>query len=174
MNSRVHSRGLLAILSFTAASLAFADQPVTEVSLDQLSRYRPEMIDPSDSATLLQSLPMLAYLEPLVPAEAAELGPAPVAFEQTSPRLVVHTAAKQNVSKTLADSKDVTKAIQSSPRHPLYYSGEVGAYVGHASGKVHGDAFGSYFESTVGDEHLQITVGASYDQFNGRGPRRGW
>lgn len=120
---------------------------------------------------------MVCFLDEQFLPVMSEFGPAPVGSDELFPAIVVTGKQAKRLSTAYLDSKDVkdtTKTIRPAERRPLYYSGEVGAFYGHASGKVHGDAFGSYLESTVGDEHVQITVGASYDEFNGRGPRRGW
>ncbi len=174
VNCQVMRRGFMALLGLTAVAAALATEPPTDVSFDQLSRYRPDLVRAGDSLSLLQSLPMLVYLDAQFFPASPELGPGPAGVDQVFPRVVVHGSQKGKLSTGLVDAKDTTKTVQAIPQHPLYYSGEVGTYVGHASGKVHGDAFGSYLESTVGDDHFQISVGGSYDQFNGRGPRRGW
>ena len=43
--------------------------------------------------------------------------------------------------------------------------GEVGFFYGHsAGGKFGGDEFGSYILGGVGNDHLQINVGAGYEE----------
>ena len=55
----------------------------------------------------------------------------------------------------------------------LYYGGEIGAYYGTTTGgKFSRSDFGSYIVETVGNEHVQITAGASYQESNGQLPRR--
>ena len=60
----------------------------------------------------------------------------------------------------------------SLPLNPVYYGGEVGVFYGHSSGKFGGDEFGTYIEGGVGNDKFQINAGASYQEWNGRFPRR--
>jgi hypothetical protein len=43
---------------------------------------------------------------------------------------------------------------------------------GHSSGKFGGDEFGTYIDGVVGNDKFQINAGASYQEWNGRFPRR--
>lgn len=52
-----------------------------------------------------------------------------------------------------------------------YVGGEVGVLYGRASGKYGGDDFQSYITGTAGNEHFQITAGASYEESTMRFPR---
>jgi hypothetical protein len=174
VNCGVVKQALVAVLGGFGFCLSIAAEQLSDVSFEELSRYRPEVFGTTDSLALLQGLPMLCFLDQQFLPVSGDLSPAPPAADEVFPTMFVSAARKQKVKAAFVDSKDMSKTIQPVERHPIYYSGEVGAFYGHASGKVHGDAFGSYLESTVGDDHVQITVGASYDEFNGRGPRRGW
>jgi len=62
--------------------------------------------------------------------------------------------------------------VMGSPSAPYYYSVEVGFMYGHSSGKFGGDEFGTYIDGTVGNDKFQINAGASYQEWNGRFPRR--
>ena len=53
-----------------------------------------------------------------------------------------------------------------------FNGGEVGFMYGHSSGKFGGDEFGTYIDGTVGNDKFQINAGASYQEWNGRFPRR--
>jgi hypothetical protein len=64
------------------------------------------------------------------------------------------------------------KSKRKSPLNPVYYGGEVGVFYGHSSGKFGGDEFGTYIEGGVGNDKFQINAGASYQEWNGRVPRR--
>lgn len=52
-----------------------------------------------------------------------------------------------------------------------YVGGEVGVLYGRSSGKYGGDDFQSYITGTAGNEHFQITAGASYEESTMRFPR---
>ena len=68
-----------------------------------------------------------------------------------------------------ADGKDSPAEMQSSSLDPLYYGGEVGVLYGRWSGKGGGDMWQTYIVGTVGNDKVQITAGASYDEWNGNG-----
>lgn len=53
-----------------------------------------------------------------------------------------------------------------------YVGGEVGVLYGRSGGKYGGDLFQSYIIGTTGNEHFQISAGASYEEWNIRSPRR--
>ena len=68
-----------------------------------------------------------------------------------------------------ADGKDSPAEMQSSSLDPVYYGGEVGVLYGRWSGKGGGDMWETYIVGTVGNDKVQITAGASYDEWNGNG-----
>jgi hypothetical protein len=59
----------------------------------------------------------------------------------------------------------------SSSLNPIYYGGEVGVLYGRWSGKGGGDMWQTYVVGTVGNDKFQITAGAAYEEWNGRGLR---
>lgn len=67
-----------------------------------------------------------------------------------------------------ADPKDSPEMSMSSPDR-FYYGGEIGFLYGHSIGKGSGDMTESYIFGQVGNDHLQITAGASFDQWSGQG-----
>ena len=56
-------------------------------------------------------------------------------------------------------------SLQNSPL--VFTGGEVGFMYGHSSGKFGGDEFLSYIVGGIGNDKMQINVGASYQEFNG-------
>lgn len=173
VNCHVIKRAALICLGVFMVFISLRAEAPAQPSFQQLSRYQPENLTTTDSVALLQRLPMLFFLDKQFLSASSELAPIPT-VDEVFPTVFLTAAQKPRLSAGLVDPKDAGKTMEPPERHPIYYSGEIGTYFGHASGRVHGDAFGSYLESTVGDDHVQITIGASYDQFNGRGPRRGW
>ena len=68
-----------------------------------------------------------------------------------------------------ADPKDSPDGVLSSSANPVYYGGEVGFLYGQWSGKGGGNMWESYVVGTVGNDKIQITAGASYDEWNPNG-----
>jgi hypothetical protein len=66
-----------------------------------------------------------------------------------------------------SDAKDLAGEMITSPSDLIYYGGEIGVLYGHSIGKGSGDMLETYIQGTVGNEHLQITAGAAYEQSSG-------
>ena len=140
--------------------------------------YRPELFSTIDSADLVRNLSMREFLDGRVPGSTAmgRMGTAPVAdfpmgLVSAEPR------KKGNVIsgpvKDLKDGKDYSSAesLAAEKASLVWTGGEIGFYYGHSTGKFGGDEISSYIMGGVGNEHLQINVGAAYQEFNGRSPR---
>jgi hypothetical protein len=67
------------------------------------------------------------------------------------------------------DPKDSPDEMLSSSANPIYCGGEVGFLYGRWSGKGGGDMWETYVVGTVGNDKVQITAGASYDEWNPNG-----
>jgi hypothetical protein len=76
---------------------------------------------------------------------------------------------RKRVTEPSILAKDLPTEMQSSSLDPLYYGGEVGVLYGRWSGKGGGDMWQTYIVGTVGNDKVQITAGASYDEWNGNG-----
>jgi len=61
--------------------------------------------------------------------------------------------------------------MMASPHDQVYYSGEVGILYGQWTGKGGGDLMQSYILGTVGNDKIQISVGAEYDESSGHSAR---
>lgn len=145
--------------------------------------YQPEIFDTVDGSTLINRLPVLTFLDGTrfpVSSELGRMGTAPLDF----PSLAYVSAAKTPKAKAAqshpsdgkdfeTDGKDSSAEVMNSPLNPIHYSGETGVFYGRSSGKFGGDAFGSYIQSSIGNDKFQINVGVSYEESNGRFPRWG-
>ena len=170
-------RALLVALGFLALCFPVAAQQTTP-SLDASSAfalYRPEIFSTVDSLALIDRLPVLNFLDGTrlpVSSEMGRMGTARLDL----PSLAFLSAAKvQKINAAPVsgkDGKDSPAEVVSSPVNPVYYGGEVGVFYGHSSGKFGGDEFGTYIEGGVGNDKFQINAGASYQEWNGRAPRR--
>jgi len=140
--------------------------------------YRPELFSTIDSADLVRNLSMREFLDGRVPGSTAmgRMGTAPVAdfpmgLVSAEPR------KKGNVIsgpvKDPKDGKDYSSAesLAAEKASLVWTGGEIGFYYGHSTGRFGGDEISSYIMGGVGNEHLQINVGAAYQEFNGRSPR---
>jgi hypothetical protein len=182
VNSLMIKRALLVALGFLAFCFPLAAQQMTP-SLDASSAfafYRPEIFSTVDSLALIDRLPVLNFLDGTrlpVSSEMGRMGTAPLDL----PSLAYFSAAYVSAAKvrkvnaapvSAKDGKDSSAEVMSAPSAPYYYGGEVGFMYGHSSGKFGGDEFGTYIEGTVGNDKFQINAGASYQEWNGRFPRR--
>ena len=177
VNSLMIKRALLVALGFLALCFPVAAQQTTP-SLDASSAfalYRPEIFSTVDSLALIDRLPVLNFLDGTrlpVSSEMGRMGTARLDL----PSLAFLSAAKvQKINAAPVsgkDGKDSHAEVVSLPVNPVYYGGEMGVFYGHSSGKFGGDEFGTYIEGGVGNDKFQINAGASYQEWNGRVPRR--
>lgn len=136
--------------------------------------YRPELFTTVDSSSLVRDLPMREFLDGRLPGSTA-LGQMGTARVANFPMALVSAEPRQkgnSVSGPVKDPKDgkdysSSESLAVEKASLAWTGGEIGIFYGHSSGKFGGDEFGSYITGGVGDEHLQINVGASYQEFNG-------
>jgi len=153
-----------------------------------LSLYRPKNSAPADSSLLLRngSVPLwldgaqvgnggidpgYSFVSQWVQMGFSDLFPAallsgaqPPAQRPSAGR--VHASDGKDLG---ADGKDSPAEMQNSSLDPVYYGGEVGVLYGRWSGKGGGDMWQTYIVGTVGNDKVQITAGASYDEWNANG-----
>jgi hypothetical protein len=133
--------------------------------------YRPELFSTIDSAGLLRNLPITEFLDGRVPGSTAlgRMGSAPAT---DLPSAMVRAEPRRNanvVSGPVRDPKDGKdySSVESMAMEKASLSwtgGEVGFMYGHGSGRFGGDEFSTYILGGVGNDHLQINVGAAYDE----------
>jgi hypothetical protein len=136
--------------------------------------YRPEIFTSVDSAALVRELRMTEFLDGRLPGSSAlgRMGTAPVANFPMGLVSAEPGHKRTSVSRAVKDPKDgkdysSAESLAMEKASLAWTGGEVGFYYGHSSGKFGGDEFGSYITGGVGNEHLQINAGASYQEFNG-------
>jgi hypothetical protein len=178
VNSRVMKRAV-AIIGLVAAGV-FAGQTARAGDFDPIfGFYRPELFANVDTSGLLRNLPMTEYLDGRLPGSTplgrmgtAPVGNFPTALVSAGPRQKTNT-----VSGPVRDPKDgkdysSVESMAFEKASLTWTGGEVGFMYGHASGKFGGDTFSSYIMGGVGDDHLQINVGAGYEETNFSRSRR--
>ncbi len=173
VNYGLMKRALLAVLGWLALSFPLAAQEPFD-SAATFIFYRPEIFTSVDSAALVRELPMTEFLDGRLPGSTAlgRMGTAPVA---NFPMALVSAEPRKkgsSVSGPVTDPKDgkdysSAESLAAEKASLVWTGGEIGFMYGHSSGKFGGDEFTSYIMGGVGNEHLQINVGASYQEFNG-------
>lgn len=176
-------RGVAVVVGFVGVSLSFAVQQASSAEpskskplkmiagADSLTLDQAKLFRTLDSSALIGGLPMFGLLDgqhlPLS-TPMGRMGMFPVNLSSSNSLNFAQVSA---TSAHIVDGKDSSKEISPMRVDPLFYSGEVGVFYGHSSGKFGGNDYGSYFEGTVGNDKVQITVGGSFDQWDGRVPR---
>lgn len=133
--------------------------------------YRPELFAGVDGSGLLKELPMSEYLDGRVPGSTAlgRMGTAPVGNFSTGLASAEPRQKGNSTSGPVTDPKDGKEysSVESMVFEKASLSwtgGEIGFMYGHESGKFGGDTFSSYIMGGVGNDHMQINVGAGYEE----------
>jgi hypothetical protein len=166
-------RALFAVLGWLALSFPLAAQEPFD-SAATFVFYRPEILTSVDGAALVRDLPMTEFLDGRLPGSSAlgRMGTAPVA---NFPMALVSAEPRKkgsSVSGPVTDPKDgkdysSAESLAAEKASLVWTGGEIGFMYGHSSGKFGGDEFTSYIMGGVGNDKMQINVGASYQEFNG-------
>jgi len=177
VNSRMTKRVVLGVAAFLSLCFSLgAEQPARALSLAQLNSLAPQ-----DSRPLFFQPAVFSRLgDPLL--TDGSTGPATF----SGSRETFSLATTYNLIGTPTSFLPTTMAVQSPSRgvpatsskdkdssdYPLdlrpgyYVTGEVGFAYGRATGKFGGDYKEAYILGTVGNDKLQISVGASYEDWN--------
>jgi hypothetical protein len=80
------------------------------------------------------------------------------------------TAVPRRTTAQKALAEDSSKEVVSDVRRPLfdYAGGEIGVLYGRSTGKFAREFEAGYLMGTVGNEHVQISAGASYERSTSR------
>lgn len=149
-----------------------------------LSLYRSNAVSASNASLLFHSGPVRAWSDgaqlanetALAQIGMAPLGLFPVTYlapSDVGPTPIRKPSAASNSrSQMLAtDGKDLPNEMISSPLNQVYYTGEVGFVYGQWSGKGSGDYWQNYVWGQAGNDHFQITAGASFENWSGSGAK---
>jgi hypothetical protein len=174
VNSNSMKRALAAVIGLAGFGLALP-QNIHASDFDPVfGFYRPELFSTVDSASLVSDLSMRQFLDGRLPGSTAlgRMGSARlVDFDVSSSGANPIPRRKSKVIvgpvKDPKDGKDYSSAesFAAEKASLSWTGGEIGVFYGHsASGHMSGDEFGTYITGGVGNEHMQINVGASYDE----------
>ena len=160
------------VVSLVATGI-FASPTVRANDFDPIfGFYRPELFASVDASGLLRDLPMSEYLDGGLPGSTAlgRMGMAPVGNFPTGLVSAEPVQRANSSSGPVTDPKDGKEYSSTEPMAMekaslMWTGGEYGFYYGHASGgKCGGDEFGTYIVGGVGNDHMQINVGAGYEE----------
>jgi len=135
--------------------------------------YRPELFSTVDSSDLVHNLSIRDFLDGRVPGSTAlgRMGSARVVDFEMTPASSSPRRNGNVIVGPITDPKDgkdysSTESLAMEKASLSWTGGEVGFYYGHSvgGGKFSGDEFGSYIVGGVGNDHMQINVGAGYEQ----------
>ena len=177
VNLRGMKRALFVVLGLTGFSTV-ALQNVRASDFDPIfGFYRPELFASVDTSGLLRDLPITEFLDGRLPGSTAlgKMGTAPIIGTPTGgnyPTALVSAEPRRKrnaVSGPVKDPKDgkdysSVESMAVEKASLTWTGGEVGFMYGHASGKFGGDTFSSYILGSVGNDNLQINVGAGYEE----------
>jgi hypothetical protein len=147
-----------------------------------LSLYRLNAVSTSSASLLFHSGPVRAWSDGAqLASEAAlaqigmvPLGLFPVAYlapNYSGPPPVQNrnTASVRRPKDIAPDGKDLSGEMISSPLNQFYCTAEVGFVYGQWSGKGNGDYWQNYVWGQAGNDHFQITAGATFENWSGNG-----
>ena len=178
-------RAVPAVLGFLGLCLPLAAQQIATdfetITPEQLRRTaavdtgpaltldRPDVFSTVDASVLIHSLPVLTLLDGRRFPLSSELDPLalfPVAF--------LSAVEVQKVNPSPVYGTDAPGGTVDLRLNRDYYGGgEFGVFYGKSGGKFGREDFQSYIIGGVGNEHFNITAGASYQESSGSIPRRG-
>jgi hypothetical protein len=188
VNSHMTKRVVLSVAAFLSLCLSLAaQQPIPAPQRYALSLAQLNSLAPQNSRSLFSQPTLFSRLgDPLL----IDGSPGPATF---SNRETFSLATTFNLAGTPTSFLPTTMAMESPSRsvpatsfknkdssdYPLdlrpgyYVTGEVGFVYGRSTGKFGGDYKEGYIIGEVGNDKVHISVGASYEDWNGRSFRFG-
>jgi outer membrane receptor protein involved in Fe transport len=173
-------RALSTILGVLAVCLPLSAQDVDSYSADQLritgetdagpalALYRPDIFGSVDGTTLIHGLPVLTLLDGRRFPISGELGRMGTTALDVMPLAFLSAIDVQKHHGSTAAGSDATGGVVDLRLNRNYGTfGEVGVFYGKSGGKHGREDFESYIIGGVGNEHIQFTAGASYQESSG-------
>jgi hypothetical protein len=122
-------------------------------------------------SVLMDDAPVLTLWDGQRLPLSSELGGMGMAPLDLFPDTLPDAAEVEKGDAAPVDGKDSPAEVVHSPLNPIYFGGEVGFLYGRSSGKFGREIMQTYFLGEVGNDKFHITVGAAYEESNGRLPR---
>ena len=184
VNSRMTKQVVLGMAAFLGLCLSLgAEQPARALSLAQLNSLAPQnsrplffqptvfsrlgnplLIDGSSGPATFSSRETFSL------ATTFNLVGTPTSFLPTT--MTTTGSSSRSIPATSSKDKD-SSDYPLDLRSGYYVTGEVGFVYGRSTGKFGGDYKEGYIIGEVGNDKVHITVGASYEDWNGRTLRLG-
>jgi hypothetical protein len=172
VNSRLMKHALAGMIAVAGLGLTLP-QSARAGDFDPIfGFYRPELFSTVESANLVGDLSMREFLDGRVPGSTAlgRMGSARIVDFDMSSSAANPSPRHRAVAGAVKDPKDgkeysSAESFAAEKASLSWTGGEIGVFYGHsASSHINGDQFGTYIMGGVGNEHMQINVGASYDE----------
>jgi hypothetical protein len=133
-----------------------------------LSLHRPDLYSSVSGSVLIHSLPVLALLDGRRFPLSSELGRMGMAPLDLVPVAFLNSVDVSKVGASPVYGSDGPGGTINMRLNRIYAGGEVGVFYGRSGGKYGRDEFETYITGGIGNEHFQITAGASYRESNAR------
>jgi outer membrane receptor protein involved in Fe transport len=193
VNSLMIERALPIVLCFFSLCLPLAAQQTNRSELTEtetitleelrqtgaldtaaaLTLYRPDIFSTVDSSILIHGLPVLTLLDGRRFPISSALGRMGMAPLDLFPVAFLRAVQVQKVNASPILGTDSPGGVVNLQLNRFYSGGEVGVFYGKSGGKYGREDKQAYILGGVGDEKIQITVGAAYEESSGRVPRPG-
>lgn len=136
-----------------------------------LTLYRPDLFSSVDGSVLIHGLPVLTLLDGRRFPISGELGRMGLRPLDLFPTAFLNSVEVQKVESSPVYGSDAAGGIVNLRSKWNYTGGEVGVFYGKSGGKYGREDIQTYIIGGVGNDKVQITAGASYEESSGRIPR---
>ncbi len=177
-------RTIAASLGFFCVCLpliAQSDETFTREQLQQtgeidagpaLALYRPDVFNNVDRSVLIHGLPVLALLDGRRILASSALGRMGMTPLDLFPVALLSGVDVQRYGSSPRSGSDGTGgAVNLRLRRDYGLGGEAGVFFGKSGGRYGREDFETYMVGTVGNDKVQITAGASYQETTIHAPR---
>ncbi len=137
-----------------------------------LTLYRPDIFNTVDSSVLIHGLPILTLLDGRRFPISGALGRMGMVPSDIFPVAFLSAVEVQKVGPSPMYGADSPGGVINMHLNRYYSGGEVGFFYGKSSGKFGITDKQAYILGGVGNDKLQITAGAAYQESSGNVPRR--
>lgn len=133
---------------------------------------RADLFNDVEVSTLVERLPVVELLDGRRFPVTNSIGRMGMASLDFLPLAYYHAVDRRRPARADVYANDDVDTLAEIRSNPMQVHGEVGVFYGTSTGKYGGDMFGSYIIGTVGNDKVQVTAGASYQEqsfrFRGR------
>ncbi|MDQ6654976.1 MAG: TonB-dependent receptor plug domain-containing protein, partial [Verrucomicrobiota bacterium] len=141
-----------------------------------LNLYRPDLFSSIDGATLIHGLPVMTLLDGRrfpISGELGRMGTAPLNLFPLA--LISAVQVQKTTTRPSVGSDAPGGVVDLELKRGYTTGGEVGVFYGKSGGRNGREDFEAHIIGTVGNDKVQITAGAAYQESSGRyGSYRGY